>query len=236
MWSRVSSIFVIHVFILLVPLDAVASGPAIASANGTAGISIQAAGNRNTDTATIEVGATFFTPMTDALGLGLGAGGGRFFETGRNAGTINGSVGLFWRDPDEGFMGFAASGIRVEKDSAWDTSIIGGAYLGKWELVGSAGQIGGDRLTVTVFGVEFGFYPGNQVRIGLGGSAGTEEYYTGDLTVDLQFFSNRSNFLLQLAAGAGSLRQRTFYATGLSIIYQFGERKPLLRQLREDRL
>ncbi len=149
--------------------------------------------------------------------------------------AVAGGGDFFWRDPGLGYFGVGAFGSSFGSFDRWGVGAFGGAYLGDWDVGGSAGFRGGDGEDAGVFGIEAGWYASEQLRLGVAADVGTAEIYGGSASVEWQAFGPTSNWVLAADAGGGSDDGSGFYSAGIRVLYHFAAPKSLKRQLREDR-
>jgi hypothetical protein len=132
-------------------------------------------------------------PAGESFGVRLGVFTGVAIDEGNAKEAVGGSGRFFWRDPDSGYLGVEASGSHVGSFDRWGAGAFGGVYLGDWDLGGSGGFQGGDGDDGGVFGINVGWYQSERLRFGVAGTAGTEEVYGGDASIQWQPFDSMSN-------------------------------------------
>ncbi|MCZ6604198.1 MAG: hypothetical protein O7A03_03535 [Alphaproteobacteria bacterium] len=139
---------------------------------------------------------------------------------------------LFWRDPDKGLLGAAASHIEVDSDDA--TRIVGTSeiYLGQFSILANGGYVFGDVKDGAVGGGKLQWYPIDNFMLS-GGADYTEET---DVTGLAGF-----EYMPVLAPGFPGLSLFAEGAIGddfevgfIGIRFYFGESKTLKGRHRRD--
>jgi hypothetical protein len=200
------------------------------------GASIEAIGSSGTDIQAFLVDGAYNMPVGESFGFELYLSAGLGLDDGDAKEAVAGGGTFFWRDPDSGYLGVDAWGLHFGSFDRWGAGAIGGVYLGDWDLGGSGGFEGGDGDDGGVFGIDTGWYPSERLRFGVEGTAGTQELYGGDASVQWQPFDSTSNWVIGAYGGGGSFDGSGFYSAGVGVLYHFAAPKSLKRQLREDRL
>jgi hypothetical protein len=178
----------------------------------------------------------YYVPVGESFGIGLDLFAGLGLDEGDAKEAVGGGGTFFWRDPDFGYLGVEASGLHFGSLDGWGVDAIGSVYLGDWDLGGSGGFQGGDGDDGGIFGINAGWYQSERLRFGVEGTAGTEENYGGDASIQWQPFDSTSNWVIGVYGGGGSFDGTGFYSAGIGVLYHFAAPKSLKRQLREDRL
>ena len=223
-------------FIVLGASYSTADGPAVSEAHPLVGASISATGAGGTDVQAFLAGGGYYTPVGESFGLGLHVSAGLGVDDGDAKEAVAGGGILFWRDPNSGYLGVEASGLHLGSFDRWGGGVVGGVYFDDWDLGGSGGFEGGDGEDGGVFGINAGWYQSEQLRFGVEGTVGTEDFYGGAASIQWQPFDPTSNWTLGVHGGGGSFDGSHFYSAGIGVLYHFAGPKSLKRQLREDRL
>lgn len=180
-------------------------------------------------------GGTYYWPVADEVGVAGGVDLG--FASGD--GDVNEALGVrgaaFWRRPSTGYGGGLVRYRRVGDFDRVDVRAIGGLYFDELELLGSTGFDGGDGDDLGLVEIEVGWYATPQLRLGAALEAGSGPTAAG--VADLYFQPSReAPVALRVYAGGGEFDDRGYYTAGLGVVVSFATTKPLLRQLREDRI
>jgi hypothetical protein len=242
--SRVAAVAKLSALIVLSGVttasSALAEDRAVSQPNGTAYLSFGGFGIQSTHGQSLLLGGEFFGPLGDSLGIGLGVAAGPAFGGGTTNGAVAADVGLFWRDPESGIVGVFGSVAYVAETTTWVAGLAGSVYIGDIDLGGSVGAAGASAFSISsatgVFGVDAGWFATEQLRLGLGIELTTDEVYGALAAMRWQPGPNTSPFSVELRGGGGSASGLGFYSVGAAVVIQFGDRKSLKQQLREDRL
>ena len=180
-------------------------------------------------------GATWYTPIGESLGIGLGGDLG-FGAADGDFGEVVGLHGAaFWRDPRAGYLGAAVVFDHVSDFQRVNVSAIAGGFVEQVDLLAQAGYEAGDGPEAGVFSFEVGYYTSNQFRLGGNIDIGTEETVSGGLLLHWQP-AHDSPVTLRADIGGGEFDDEGFYSVGFGITFSFSARKSLRDQLRGDRL
>ena len=180
-------------------------------------------------------GGTYYWPVAREVGVAAGADVGFASGNGDVREALGARGAVFWRRPEEGFGGALVRYFHYGTLDRVEASAIGGLYLGDVDLLASAGFEGGDGGELGLGSLEVGWYATPQVRLGAGLEAGSGP--TVAAVGDLYFQPGReSPVALRIYAGGGERDDDGFYTAGVGLVVTFAQDKPLLRQLRADRL